>query len=251
MLKKMLVLLLVMVSCVAFSAEKISVRADVWMPYNGEPGSANPGYGIEILKAVFEPKGFEIDYQTMPWNRAVEDSREGKFDCIVGAGVRDAAGFVFPAETIGHSVNNLFVKADSDKKFTTIEALKGLKIGIIADYSYSEEFDKYVSENKADEQKLFIGNGDGALEKLGKMVGAGRLDGFVENPLVVAQEAWKEEVKSAGQIGEKDALFIAFSPAKESSKKYAELLDAGIKELRTSGKLKEILARYGLTDWAE
>ncbi len=252
MFKKLLVVLLVLVSCISFAAEKITVRADIWMPYNGEPGSDKPGYGIEIMQAVFGAKGIEIDYQTMPWNRAIEDTREGKFDCIIGAGVRDAEGFVFPAEPMGFNVNDLFVKPDSTFKFENIEGLKSVKIGIIADYSYSSEaFDAYVAANKDDEQKLFVVSGDGALEKLSKMVIAGRIDAFMENPLVVAQEAWKDDVKSAGQVGEKDALFVAFSPAKDSSKKYADMLDAGIKELRSNGKLKEILDKYNLKDWAE
>lgn len=250
MLKKILLVLLVFVSCVSFASETITVRADVWMPYNGEPDADKPGYGIEIMKAVFEPKNIKIDYQTMPWNRAVDDTKEGKFDSIIGAGVRDAEGCIFPTETIGYNINDLFVKPDSTFKFERIEGLNSVKIGIIADYSYSEAFDAYVAANKDDEQKIFVVSGDGALEKLYKMVLAGRIDAFMENPLVVAQESWKDEVKSAGQVGDKDALYVAFSPAKESSKKYAEMFDAGIKELRANGKLKAILDSYGLTDWA-
>ena len=63
MFRKIVALLAVlMIVCSAsFAAETISVRADVWMPYNGEPGAEKPGYGIEILKAVFGPQNIEID----------------------------------------------------------------------------------------------------------------------------------------------------------------------------------------------
>lgn len=251
MLKKLLVLLLVLVSCVSFAGEKISVRADVWMPYNGEPGSDRPGYGIEILQTIFASHSIEIDYQTMPWNRAVADAREGKFDCLVGAGVRDAEGFVFPSEKMGVMAANLFVKAGSAVKYEGLESLKKLKVGVIADYSYNVELDKYVAEFKADEQKFFVATGDDALDKLAKMVVAGRIDAFIENPLVVAQNSWKADVVSAGQIESMDDLFVAFSPVKETAKKYADLYDAGIKELRASGKLKEILTKYEISDWAK
>lgn len=246
-----LVVALVIVCTASFAAETISVRADVWMPYNGEPGSEKPGYGIEMLKAVFGPQNIEIDYQTMPWNRAVAEAREGKFDCLVGAGPRDAEGFVFPSEKMGVMATDLFVKAGSTVKFTDIEGLKSMKIGIIADYSYNKELDDYIAANKDDEQKIFVATGEDALDKMIKMVGAGRIDGFVENPLVMAQNEAKAEVVSAGQVGSQDDLFIAFSPAKETSKKYAEMLSKGIQELRASGKLKEILDKYNISDWAK
>lgn len=55
MLKKILVFALLMVCCISHAGEKFTVRADVWMPYNGESGSDRPGYGIEILNAIFAP----------------------------------------------------------------------------------------------------------------------------------------------------------------------------------------------------
>jgi len=43
------------------------------MPYNGDPASDRPGYCIEVIKAVFEPEGYTIDYQTLAWTRDVAD----------------------------------------------------------------------------------------------------------------------------------------------------------------------------------
>ncbi|MTI42814.1 polar amino acid transport system substrate-binding protein [Roseibium hamelinense] len=44
-------------------------------------------------------------------------------------------------------------------------------------------------------------------------------------------------------------IYIALSPAKDHSKELAAQLDAGMAELRASGKLNEILGKYGLKDW--
>ncbi|MEW6711055.1 MAG: transporter substrate-binding domain-containing protein, partial [Candidatus Riflebacteria bacterium] len=202
MSKKLLVLFMYVALCsvCAFAGEKISIRADVWMPYNGEPGSDKPGYGIELINEIFKAKNIEVDYQNMPWNRAIEETRVGKFDCIIGAGKRDAEGFLFPEESMGFSLNNLFVKAGNPFKYAGLESIAGLKIGIIADYSYAEFFDKYVEQYKDDPKRIFVATGDNALEKMAKMVTAGRLDGFIENPLVVSLEEWKNDVGSAGEI---------------------------------------------------
>jgi polar amino acid transport system substrate-binding protein len=57
------------------------------------------------------------------------------------------------------------------------------------------------------------------------------------------------EVISAGQLGEEEPMYIACSPAKESSKQIIRWIDEGTRKLRESGRLSEIMSRYGLTDW--
>ena len=39
----------------AATAETVTLRADVWCPFNCEPDAASPGYMIEIAKAALEP----------------------------------------------------------------------------------------------------------------------------------------------------------------------------------------------------
>jgi hypothetical protein len=41
---------------------------------------------------------------------------------------------------------------------------------------------------------------------------------------------------------------MAFSPTRETLKKYNEMLSAGIRELRKNGKLKQLLDRYHIKD---
>jgi len=48
-----------------------------------------------------------------------------------------------------------------------------------------------------------------------------------------------------------EEVYIAFSPAISSSKKYAAILDEGIKRLRKEGRLAEILGKYNLEDWVK
>jgi polar amino acid transport system substrate-binding protein len=57
--------------CSLAKADTISIRADLWCPFNCDPSGAKPGYMIEIAKAVFEPLGHKIDYQTLNWARAI------------------------------------------------------------------------------------------------------------------------------------------------------------------------------------
>ena len=45
-----------------------------------------------------------------------------------------------------------------------------------------------------------------------------------------------------------DPVYVAFTP-NPNGKRHAALFDAGMKKLRQNGKLTQILARYGQTDW--
>ena len=45
------------------------------------------------------------------------------------------------------------------------------------------------------------------------------------------------------------AVYIAFSPADPNAKADAALLTAGIVDMRASGRLAAILARYDVRDW--
>ena len=82
-----------------------------------------------------------------------------------------------------------------------------------------------------------------------------RLDGFIENPLVLEYNLglMKKDIKKFKAVSPNLAndpdLFISFAPGHPKSQEYAKILDLGMAEMRKSGRLKVILARYGLKDW--
>ena len=80
----------------------------------------------------------------------------------------------------------------------------------------------------------------------------GYVDVIVDTPCVFDWEImrWKisaDAFKSAGVSEERKwPIYIAFSPGKETSKTYADMYDTGIKKLKESGRLKELLHKYML-----
>ena len=235
-------------------AETITVRADVWPPFNGDPKGDLPGYGIEVLKVVFGKLGHTIDYQNIPWNRALADVRDGKFDAAIGASTEDGVGLIFPSESIGSSENTYFAKKDNAWRFTDMASLEKARIAVIDGYDYGNpELNKWIKE-KGGTPQVQVMTGDDPLEKNIQKLMAGRVDAVVEAPPVMTWTLKKmgiasSEVIDVGKAAPASELFVVFSPKKASSKDYAEKLSAGIKALRASGELKSILAKYGLNDW--
>lgn len=236
-----------------YGGDVITLRADIWEPYNCDPGAAKPGFMIDVAKAIFTKAGYEVDYQAKgwTWDRSIEEARNGRIDAIVGAYHNDAPDFVFPEETFITQRMTFFVKKGNPWRYAGVDSLAKIKLGVISGYAYEESITAYVKKN-ANQGMVQVINKANALELNIKKLVAGRIDVTIEDAAVfttkVAALGLDGQIEEAGAVGFPDNATIAFSPARESSKKYAEILSQGLKEMRTSGALKELLDKYGLKD---
>ncbi len=235
-------------------ADEISIRADEWCPYNCVPGTEKPGYMIEIARAVFEPAGHRVDYQLLNWARSIEWAETGKINAIVGAGKDEVPHFIFPDNDMGYVQNAFFVKKENPWRFSGVDSLSEIRLGLIEDYSYGELFEEYIEKHRGTSRVQFVG-GKEALEKNIRKCLAGRIDAILEDESVFRYRADALGVSDrfvfAGNDGPKDTedfVYIAFSPVHPKSREYAELLTDGLREIRTDGRLQKILSRYGISN---
>jgi polar amino acid transport system substrate-binding protein len=56
-------------------------------------------------------------------------------------------------------------------------------------------------------------------------------------------------LKEAGNISAPVKMYMACTPKHQSSQLFVDIIDNEMKNLETSGELKTILQRYGLTPW--
>ncbi len=229
-------------------AETITIVADKRFPYNGEPGSSEPGFIIEIAIEVFMEKGHTVIYKKMDWDEAVKDTREGKYTAIVGAAKGDAPDFIFPK--LAQAVTNayMFVKKGDTWRYIGLDSIKEKKIAIITGHAYDEDFDKFISTSKASVKNSSL------TESVELLLGS-KVTALIEDSYVLSAFSMKHfiegSMESAGQVGVPEAVYIAFSPVDPKSEGYAEIIDNGMKRLRSSGQFKKILCKYGLKDWAK
>ena len=85
-------------------ADTISLRADIWPPYNATPGSDKPGYIVEIATEIWNYEGHQVNYATVPWERAISEARSGNIDCILGALPDEVPDFIFHSLSLGLSL---------------------------------------------------------------------------------------------------------------------------------------------------
>jgi polar amino acid transport system substrate-binding protein len=87
------------------------------------------------------------------------------------------------------------------------------------------------------------------LRSLLAMLHGARIDVFPENRYVALYEI--ERLGYSGRVslvptGRGDRVYIAFTPSPEG-RKNLQILDAGVRRLRESGKFARILERYGVS----
>lgn len=231
------------------SAETITVVApDYWCPYSCKTGQNFDGYTIDILRAIFEPKGYQIIYNNQNYSRALREVKIGQYQVIPAVYPEEARGFILSREPISNARFCFFTKATSHWKYSGLNSLTKQKIGIIQNYSYGELIDNAI-KNKYTEFRVHTG--ESITKRLITEVLSDRFDSFIEDEYLVKYELTRDKtlpIRNAG-CERPNRTFIAFSPEFDKSIQYAQIYDQGIKELRASGKLQNILTRYGLKDW--
>ena len=233
-------------------ADVLTLRADEWCPYNCAPGSENPGYMLEIATEIGKLYGHTIDYKQLSWARAIEETRDGKHVGIIAAAQSDAEGFIFPDQSFGVSELVYITRKDVAFTYNGIQSLDGKSIGVVQDYTYAEELNDYIKKYSKDIKKVQVAAGDNALETNIRKLEAGRVDIIVEDLNVLSQklkQLAKTDSFNVSKSPEKLDLYFGFSPKNPKSPEYAKEFSEGLTKIRASGKLAEIMAKYGLQDW--
>lgn len=233
------------------AAEVLVVVSDRAMPYSGEPGSATEGYAVEILRAVFEPRGFEIRHKERPWNRAVEEVRSGSADILIGGTPSETTDFIYPKQSLGKAEFCFFTN-QPDWKFTGPASLESVRTGYVRGYSYPEWLLKEIKDHP---QRFHALHGEDAFSRMLGMLKENRVQ-VVPGARVVAEYYIREgglqdQVRFAGcNYADSQDLYFALSPINPPrSMLLADILDRGVETLRNTGQLNHLLIKYGLKDW--
>lgn len=238
----------------AARAETIIVVADIWCPYNCEIGAFKPGIMLEIAQKAFAKHHIKIDYRIIPWSRAIEETRKGTYHAIIGAAKEDAPDFIFPQTEQSKLVNTFYVKKGNPWHYGGIGSLDRITLGVIADYSYSEQLDEYIKTNRRELKKVQVISGDDPLKINVRKLLADRIGVLIEAEYVMQYVLQEDnlgaQIEKAGILPETDSnkLYVAFSPKNSQSERYAKILSEETAKMQKNGELSAIMKRYGLTE---
>ena len=152
---------------------------------------------------------------------------------------------------MGYDETAFYVVADSDWRYTGVASLNGHRVGVIDGYNYGGVVDQWLA-SEAGQASAATVHGLQPLERNLRKLLAGRLDVVIESPFVM--EAMIRELNLSAAVIEAGRaetpptpLYMACSPARDSSQRLLEMFDQGMFKLRDSGELERIMTRYGLS----
>lgn len=232
----------------AWADEIVLVSPDYWCPFSCKAGAAQEGFTVDIIREIFTQAGHTVRLVNENYSRALVNVRNGKFTATPSTFREEAPDFVFPRVPISRNRYCFFVDWQSSWRYSGAASLHGRKTGVIRDYSYGPALDRLVREQAQDFE---LHGGDDLTRRLIQMVQMRRLDAFVEEENLVQ---YAQKVRPAGAVRnagcfESSYAYMAISPAHPKAAEYARLFSEGMLRLHKSGRLKAILADYGLALW--
>ncbi len=257
-----ILLTLIMMLCplTVVNSETMKINLDDWCPYlcvdteNPEaPHTTQPGYELEVVNAIFTQEGYDIRYDFLPWARAIEEVTEGRLDALLSPAKDEAPGLIFPEESIGVLGWCFYTEKESSWNYEGVASLKQVKLGFLHGNDFGGEVQEYIEQNSNSNNMLIQPNFQTNWQETNfKKLAMGRITAILDEPFgldyFIKKHNLNNQFRKAGCL-EGQSMYIAFSPENPMAKKYANMFDHGIRELRKSGELKKILFSYGLSDW--
>ncbi len=141
-LRPIICVVLALVLPVQALAADLKLAASSWPPYTGEDLPGN-GLAIAIVRQAFDRAGYTTSVTIESWPRTLEGVELGIYDVIAAAWYTKerAKKYIFSEPYLSNSMR-LIKRKDTRLKVQSLADLAGLRVGIVRDYAYGEEFDQ-------------------------------------------------------------------------------------------------------------
>lgn len=223
-----------------------------WPPYiyfqreNGKRTDAVVGYTAEVIREIIESRGAKVVIDLMPWRRCLREVEKGDpYQILLDASynaeraeryhVSEAYYSITPYYFYSrkHRPDGLPIKSRDDLKRYRINGIAGYNY---ADYGLSrEDLEAVVDGHEALIQKLHAGRCDLFPEWFEVM------RGFTEMGKPYLDD---KDLGYAQVPGTPLTPFHFMFPKDETGLQLKKIVDEGIREMKASGRLAELLARY-------
>ena len=227
------------------SADEIVIAATDWEPFTSAtlPGG---GFLTEIAVAALERVGHEPRVEIMPWVRALEGTKEGTFDALLGASYTQARTehFHYP-RTIYSSQSSFFAVSGRYPDYQRPEDLCPATVGILRGSFLVEVLEpvnclkqELAADVRTNVRKLLHG----------------RIELIVDSKVAVLYYLKQELPDQPDAIEEispaliDDPLYLVVSKRRIDYERIAADYDRGLELIQADGTYDAILERYGLLD---
>ncbi|HET9240310.1 MAG TPA: transporter substrate-binding domain-containing protein [Oligoflexus sp.] len=248
--------LLLGLSSLAFSdgPESIRLGYDDFCPYSCLKDAKN-GYFVDTVQQVLEAQGYKVVAIKGSWARLKTMAQKGQLELVVPLTRYETEELKLERNSLplGTIEGRLFTHKSSSWRFKGEESLKGQSMAVIRDYGYPPVISALINDPAQRKYILTLASDLGTDQQV-QMLASQRVtivpsdrNAFLyharrhglENSVQIAGELPMEHLYTDLHVG------IA-TQQPELRKKLRQVLDKGIEDLKKSGQLNRIKARYGV-----
>jgi len=221
--------------------DKIILATLDWEPYIGRQ-MKNQGYLAVLVRQAFELSDIDVEIQFHQWSRVIGLAKKGRVDGYFpeyyAHSITSYARFSdpIPAGPLG-----LFSRNELKIKFTTLEDLRGYRIGIVKGYVNSREFDRTnfldkhpVKDDLSNLRLLLAGRVD--LMVADKYVGFHLLKRHMAKKMA--------DIKFLPTILEQKDIFVCISTKGHRAHIFLDTFNKGLRQMKTDGTLDILLPNF-------
>ena len=206
-----------------------------WPPYSMMRQGEATGISVEILTEATRRAGLRAQFTELPWNRCLDQVRQGQIDAVVDAAARPE--FLQGSTSVSYYSNTIWVRDTDGLRNYAPALLKGRKVGLVHGYEYppsllkelddaGAEFDRSV-DDPTNIRKLAFGRIDAIVADLASTIVFVRKHGLSLRPLRPTHSA--------------DPLYPSFNP-KAAARQVR--IDKALAETLQDGTVDRIYRRY-------
>lgn len=237
-------------------AEGLHIATSLYCPLVCSPETAEkPGVMHEVLLAALKDSGHKVTFEYVPYGRAIAGTESGKYQGATFAGEANNPDFIFVRNFVMTNVV-YFATTEGDWNYSGIDSLKTIRFGIPRGFQTgNRELDGYITDNENNPLRILLASMDNPTEaqqtNLNRLL-EGRIDAMLIGSLAFAHISRNMKIQSKIRIASAPVAefnnHLAFSPKYPKARDLRALVEERIDEMRQSGELAEILARYSLSE---
>ncbi|WP_028863602.1 substrate-binding periplasmic protein [Psychromonas aquimarina] len=228
--------------CYADADKSIEMVTDQWPPYYGA-NMYNQGPVTEISRRVLNKLGYQAKVTFVPWKRALEHSKQGHYDAVLGAYFNNERSvFFWHSDAVASSRVVLFSYPENYKQASDLSAINGHSVCVINGYFYSDEFtsSSLISKIKSN-----------TLKHCFERLIARRVD-YVAADKLVGQAILDEQfpgdrtkLTTLPIIISQQTIHILWSKKTPGNFQLNKSFNSTLQELKKSGEIEQIWQKHG------
>ncbi|WLQ12927.1 transporter substrate-binding domain-containing protein [Hahella aquimaris] len=245
-----LLLWLALTSAASADCERpLSVGWESWRPYmyKNEEGRLS-GLDIELIQAVADRMGCQLEFSETPFKRHLLQLRQGKIDLATSVQkTPEREEYAWFSQTYRTSASNLIIRReDADRyHFKSFKEMtqSRFRLGVTRGYFYGENVNEYIEKGGG---KLHVEDVVSDELNLMKLL-AKRVDGIFADPIVIyslARDIGRKDDIAVHPLDLVTSTFYIMGSKASISPKTMDNLNQALKDMRQSGEFAAIVDRY-------